>query len=183
MRMTSSDALLQVVRLLGVEREDLPGDLALGHDERGDRLARRGAASPRGGGGRSASRSPSFGAVMAMIGIEEAPVLSMTSASRLWCVSERSRWNGVGSTLSIGSTARISGFPPSGSRYAASTAPPSFSIRSFISFSKSTSSTRHWRGSRPREPAAALRARFFGAARFRPLFAFFIVIAASGHPR
>src|SRR5262245_694650 len=31
-------ALAQVVRLLGIEREDLPGDLALGDDERHDRL-------------------------------------------------------------------------------------------------------------------------------------------------
>ena len=43
-----------------------------------------------------------FGAVTAMIGSRNMPVRSRTSASRRWCACDRSRWNGVGSTLSIG---------------------------------------------------------------------------------
>ena len=38
-----------------------------------------------------------------------------TSASLRWCACERSRWNGVGSTLSIGRIAIRSAFLPSGS--------------------------------------------------------------------
>ena len=61
-------------------------------------------------------QKPFSGAVMAITGSRKSPVLSITPASFLWCASERSRWNGVGSTLSIGSEANSTGFPPSGSR-------------------------------------------------------------------
>ena len=51
----------------------------------------------------------------------------MTFISRLTCGREGSRWNGVGSTRSIGSAASSTVVPPNGSRYAVSTAPPSAS--------------------------------------------------------
>ncbi len=40
----------------------------------------------------------------------------ITSARRRTCVSDKSRWNGVGSTLSIGRAARTCQCPPNGSR-------------------------------------------------------------------
>ena len=52
----------------------------------------------------------------AMIGSRKRPSAPSTPVSRLTCASERSRWNGVGSTVSIGSAARTCQCPPSGSR-------------------------------------------------------------------
>jgi hypothetical protein len=51
-----------------------------------------------------------------MMGSRKRPSLSITSPKRLACVAERSRWNGVGATLSIGNPATIVVWPPSGSR-------------------------------------------------------------------
>ena len=51
----------------------------------------------------------------------------MTFMSRLTWGRDGSRWNGVGSTRSIGSAASSTVVPPNGSRYAVSTAPPSAS--------------------------------------------------------
>ena len=50
---------------------------------------------------RSGSRTRRLrrGAVIAMSGSRKRPVFWITSARRLWCVSQRSRWNGVGSTF------------------------------------------------------------------------------------
>jgi hypothetical protein len=54
----------------------------------------------------------------------------MAVASFSVCASERSRWNGVGSTLSMGSPASTCQLPPNGSLYVPSTEPPSSSIDS-----------------------------------------------------
>lgn len=59
-------------------------------------------------------QKPPLGALAAIIGSRKCPVLLITSAKRLWWVSERSRRNGVGSTASIGRMANPTGFPPSG---------------------------------------------------------------------
>jgi len=61
---------------------------------------------------------------------------SIALASRFTCVSDRSRWYGVGSTLPMGSAASTTVCPPSGSRYTASACPPS-SEMSCASFSPS----------------------------------------------
>ena len=60
-----------------------------------------------------------------MIGSRKRLVLSMATVKRRTCASEMSRWKGVGATLSIGSAVNRRVWPPSGSRYIASTAPPS----------------------------------------------------------
>src|SRR5216684_2015045 len=62
-----------------------------------------------------------------MIGSRYRRVLSIARVSLSTCASETSRWNGVGSTFSTGSATKSRAWPPSGSRYAASTAPPSSS--------------------------------------------------------
>src|SRR5262249_20900806 len=83
---------------------------------------------------------------------------------RFTWASERSRWNGVGSTLSIGKAAITCQWPPSGSRKRARTDPPSFSIvsaRSSRGAGGEPSETS--RAERPREPfSAAFRLFFFG---------------------
>src|SRR6185295_2648885 len=95
----------------------------------------------------------------------------MTSASLRWCTCDRSRWNGVGSILSIGRIASSRGFLPSGSLYWPTRIPPSPSIR--FSSSSGTASSRHSAGAKPRDPAFCLRGRRFAGARFKPVFAMY----------
>ena len=52
-----------------------------------------------------------------MSGSRNRSTRSMAETSRLTCGSERSRWYGVGCTLSTGSAAKSTAWPPSGSRY------------------------------------------------------------------
>lgn len=54
-------------------------------------------------------QNPSVGAVTATMGSRNRAVFVITSASRLWWASERSRWKGVGSIRPIGRIARTSG--------------------------------------------------------------------------
>ena len=60
-----------------------------------------------------------------MIGSRKRPRASITSIKRLTWAGDGSRWNGVGSTRSIGSAASSTGVPPNGSRYDARTSPSS----------------------------------------------------------
>src|SRR5436190_8763041 len=79
-------------------------------------------------------------------------------------MSETSRWNGVGSTLSSGSTARIRRLPPSGSLYVERTTPPAFLMASWVSPSEGFSITTS-EAVIPLVPAFALRGRFVGGLR------------------
>src|SRR5438445_966987 len=91
-----------------------------------------------------------------MTGSKNRSSLSIAWARRCTCVSDRSRWYGVGSTFSSGSAARICQFPPSGSRYTASTVPPSSAIVSATFFTAGgASSAPTCLAARPRDSAAA----------------------------
>src|SRR5436190_2209211 len=91
-----------------------------------------------------------------MTGSRNRSGLSIAWARRCTCVSERSRWYGVGSTFSSGSAARICQFPPSGSRYPASTVPPSSAIVSAtFCTAGGASSAPTCLAARPRDSAAA----------------------------
>src|SRR5207249_6009502 len=71
---------------------------------------------------------------------------------------ERSRWNGVGSTLAIGRDARTSGSPAYGSRYDARTEPLAFSTRSVRALT--CSSVRSSADSRASGPRGSAGPRF-----------------------
>ncbi len=90
-----------------------------------------------------------------MIGSRKRPIFSTTPMSRLTCVSEASRWYGVGSTRSTGRLARMSGVPPTGSRKRASTAPSSPSMAAKRAASSGASTRAVSVASRPRDAAAA----------------------------
>src|SRR5437870_858659 len=81
----------------------------------------------------------------------------MTSARRLWCASDKSRWKGVGCTRSMGSAASRSPWPPSGSRYAARTQPPTASTFSATDASSAVMSMLQSFGSRPADFGVRLR--------------------------
>ena len=84
-------------------------------------------------------------------------MVSITPIKRLTWASEGSRWYGVGSTLSSGSATSSNGFPPNGSLYAASTAPPSASTRSVRRSSSAPCAVFVSAAVSPTEPAAFLR--------------------------
>src|SRR2546428_99349 len=90
-----------------------------------------------------------------MTGSRNRPAAPIASMRRSACVFERSRWNGVGSTLRRGSEAKRSGAPAYGSRYAPRTAPPACSTwAESTAISVPPESRRLSRRSRPRAPRA-----------------------------
>ena len=197
MRMTSSERSFRLCAFSVLSARICQATSRVGHDERGDRL--RAEASHR-LEAVAAVRRPERGPPSPLFagrviggdrdaGSRKRPVFSITSARRLWWVSERSRWKGVGSTLSMGGSRVTSGWPPSGSLYRPTTMPPSCSmIFSSGAIVASFASSRHDSGSSPADPAFCLRGvrRFgaFDAARFFAAMAsFYHSRVGDGSPR
>ena len=104
--------------------------------------------------------SPS-GSATAITGSRNRPTLGITPASRSACALDSSRWYGVGLILSSGSAASTTQNPPNGSRYTATTLPPTSSIRARSGWSVAGGASPVTSpAARPTEPASGLFLRF-----------------------